>query len=77
MKKQFAEDLAKEYDFNTKEEYFNYIVSSLINGNRSQVKTLFLQMEASDQKEFLNDYLTEDFSYHSSTRKICIAALLD
>ena len=73
---QYAEDLAKEYDFNTKEEYFDYIVTSLINGQRKQVKDLFNQMHPSDKEEFLNDFLTEDNSYHSSTRKICISSLL-
>ena len=76
MKTKHAEDLAKEYDFNTKEEYFNYIVDSLINGQRQQVKNLFVKMNNDSMLEFLNDFLNDDNSYHTSTRKICINALL-
>ena len=74
--KKYAEDLANEYEFNTAEEFFNYIVDSLINGQRKQARELFLKMKPSSQEEFLNDFLQEDGGYHSSCRKICISALL-
>jgi hypothetical protein len=72
-----AETLAKELDFETKEEYYNYIVESLINGNRTQVKSLFLSMKDYYREEFLNDYLNDDNSYNTSTRKICISAMFE
>ena len=56
-RKNFAEDLAEEYDFNSKEQYFEYIVDSLINGNRSQVRELFNQMHADDKEYFLENWL--------------------
>lgn len=74
--KKYAEDLAKEYDFETKEQYFQYIIESLINGQRQQVKDLFLEMHKYSKLEFLNDFLKDDNSYHTSTRKICLNALL-
>ena len=74
-KLKFAEDLAKEYDFKTKEEYFNYIVESLENGNRKQVRELFNQMVGFDQKDFLVDYLKPAIGLHKSTMNICIIEL--
>lgn len=71
MKKR-AETLAKEYEFEFEHEYYDYIVESLINGQRQQVRNLFNQMHNDDKQYFLNNYLQEDSSYHTSTRKICI-----
>lgn len=77
MKTHSAEDLSKEYEFGTAEELYNYIVDSLINGQRLQVRNIFEQLNSYSKKEFLNDFLQDDNSYHTSTRKICVAALLD
>jgi dimeric dUTPase (all-alpha-NTP-PPase superfamily) len=41
-------ELAKELDFNTEEDYINYIVESLINGQRKQVKELMMQIDYRD-----------------------------
>lgn len=73
--KKYAETLAREYDFETKEQYFDYIVESLINGNRDQVRGLFNQMKKSDQHEFLIDYLKHDGGYQTSCKNICIGEL--
>jgi len=75
MKKR-AETLAKEYDFEFEHEYYDYIVVSLINGQRQQVRDLFNQMHNDDKQYFLNNYLQEDSGYHTSTRKICIGELV-
>lgn len=75
MKKN-AETLAKEYEFETREDYFNYIVQSLVNGQRKQVKDLFNAMQDYDKQEFLIDYLDTEIGYHKSTLNICIAELL-
>jgi len=72
----YAEDLAKEYDFNTKEEYFNYIVESLINGNRTQVKELFNQMKPESKNEFLINYLDLTKGIEKSVLNICISELI-
>lgn len=75
MKKRYAEDLAKDYDFETKEDYFNYIIDSLINGQRQQVKDLFNQMKGEDQQYFLINFLDSDQGYNISTKNICIGEL--
>ena len=75
MKRKYAETLAMEYDFTTKEEYFNYIVESVVNGQRQQCRNLFAQMKGEDQQEFLIDYLQNDNGYQQSTKNICIAVL--
>ena len=76
MKKR-VESLAKEYDFDFVNEYYDYIVVSLINGQRQQVRDLFNQMHNDDKQYFLNNYLQEDSGYHTSTRKICIGELVN
>jgi nucleoid-associated protein YejK len=73
--KKFAETLAREYEREDKADFFEYIVESLINGQRQQVRNLFNEMKKDSQREFLNDYLESDGGYQESTRKICIAEL--
>lgn len=46
----------KEYEFNTIEDYFNYIVESKINGNFSQVKNLLKELDK-EQKKYFIQYL--------------------
>ncbi len=41
-------ELAKDLDFTTETEYVNYIVESLINGQRKQVHNLMKQVEPSE-----------------------------
>jgi len=74
MKKQ-VETLAKKYDFKTKEGYYNYILESLINGNRQQSKNLFNQMKKFDQRDFLINYLKHDGGFKTSCKNICIGEL--
>lgn len=45
--------LAKQLDFKTPFEYFEYCVSSYINGNRTQCKRLFNDMKKEDRKRLL------------------------
>ena len=45
--------LAKELDFQTEAEFFDYCIDSHINGNFSQCKELFKSMSKADQKELL------------------------
>jgi len=71
----YAEDLYKDYDFNNKNEFFNYIIESLINGNRSQVRELFNEMKPESQEEFLINYLDITKGYDKSVLNICISEL--
>ena len=68
--------LAKEYEFENEQQYFEYIVQSLINGQRSQVRELFNQMKKEDKEEFLNNFLEVGNSYHEEVKSICIEELL-
>lgn len=43
----------KAYDFNTIEEYFNYIVESEINGQRAQVHALINDLSTQQKKDCL------------------------
>ena len=52
MKKKLI-TLAKELDFLTESEYFDYLIDSHINGNFSQCKRLFAEMRKEDQKSFV------------------------
>lgn len=70
-----AEDLAKEYDFKTDDDYFNYIVESLINGNRQQVRDLFNKMITYDKQRFLTEHLDITKGIEKSVLNICIDEL--
>lgn len=52
MSKQ-VKTLAKEYDFNYIEDYFEYIFESKINGQIRQARQLFAQMNKDGQKQFI------------------------
>lgn len=75
-RKKFAETLARELELESVEEYYDYIVSSLINGNRSQVKRLFNDMRSCDQHEFLVSHLDVSVGIEKSVLNICIGELL-
>lgn len=81
--KKSALALAKEYDWNTEYQYFEYIVNSLINRNRDQVRNLFNAMNKDSKSEFLNTWCNgigtgELFGtgYIKSIRNICIHELI-
>ena len=76
MKTKHAEDLAKEYGWDYPSQYFEYIVESLINGQRQQVRDLFNRMSPDSKDVFLNQYLEDDNSFHTSTRRICVSELI-
>ena len=71
-RKKTAEKLALEYNWNTKEEYFDYIIESRINGQTQQVRSLFNAMTADDRREFLGDYCNRD----SDVFYICLNEML-
>ena len=45
--------LAKELDFTTELEYYQYCLDSYVNGNKSQCKELFKAMKPEDRKGLL------------------------
>jgi hypothetical protein len=73
----YAEDLAKDYDFETESEYFDYIIESYINGQPQQCKELFLQMAKDDQSKFLINYVNPNSGQiGKSVLNLCIKALI-
>lgn len=53
----------KDLDFQTIEDYYNYILESEINGNRSQVINLIQELSKPQKQGFLNwlkDYFGSD-----------------
>jgi hypothetical protein len=78
MSRKFASTLAKEYEVGTNNsEFYMYIVESLINGNRQQVRDLFNQMRKHSQQEFLIDFLKPTEGYDKSVLNICIEELIN
>jgi hypothetical protein len=78
-KRKRANKLAEYYELeeNTCNCYYNYIVDSLINGQRQQVRSLFNQMHKEDKKEFLSEFISmSDEPYHIEVREICINELI-
>jgi len=45
--------LAKELDFTTEQEYFDYLIDTRLNGQFSACKRLFEEMSKKDKKYFL------------------------
>ena len=62
------QELANEYDFNSVEDYFYYIVESEINGQRQQVKKLINKMQTEDKKTFIF-WVDEQAEYYTGTAK--------
>ena len=73
--KKYAETLAREYDRETKEDYFDIIIESGVNGQWSQVKSQFNAMKKDSQQDFLINYLDEGYTIHRSVRNACIKEL--
>lgn len=72
----YAQDLAKQYELgNNQEDFFNYIVDSLINGQRQQVRNLFNEMHKDDQQDFLINHLDVNVPIDKSVLNICIIEL--
>lgn len=52
-------NLAKDLDFETEMEYFDYIIDSMYNGQPQQVKRLYNDMKPCDRKEFVTWILSD------------------
>lgn len=77
MKTKYAETLAKEYDFESETDYYDYIIESVSNGQRTQAKSLFKKMKNYDRERFLVDYLDERIGIQKSTKNIMIGTLIN
>ena len=60
--------LAHEYEWQTAQEYFDYIVDSFINGQYTQVRNLYNAMNSDSKFEFIY-YLVHE-SGHSDAQKL-------
>jgi len=75
MKKR-AETLAKDHELGTTaKDFYQYIIDSLINGQRQQVRSLFNEMHKDNKQDFLINFLDVSEGYHKSTLNICIIEL--
>lgn len=63
-----APKYATDLDFTTKEEYFDYIIESKVNGQHAQAKELFRNLPLDDIKEFYN-YVEETYYYEAHDTK--------
>ena len=71
-----ADKLAESHEVGSSpSEYFNYIVDSLINGQRQQVRELFNDMEPEDKNVFLNQFLICGDTHQDEVKSICIEEL--
>jgi len=59
-----SKKLIKSLDFDTIEDYFNYIVDSKTNGNRGQAQELFKALSTRQKDEFTRWYLA--FYYYDA-----------
>jgi hypothetical protein len=59
---------ATDLGFATKEEYFDYIMESKINGQHAQAKGLYYNLPLDDIKEFYN-YVEELYYYEALDNK--------
>ena len=58
MAKKSLKTLCKVYEFENEYEYFDYIIESLINGNRTQCRELFNDLREDDKKSCIR-YIRE------------------
>ena len=70
------EDLLEEYEFETADEYYEYIIDSKLNGQNQQVREFFGYLSEDNQSWFLNDYLDNDNTTHQKVKRICINSLI-
>jgi len=54
--------LIKSYDFQDINEYFEYIIDSRTNGNKSQAKELYKKLSSKQKKDFMEWFNT--FMYY-------------
>lgn len=55
--------LAKELDFTTEKEYFDYMIDTHINGQFTQCRNLFNEMSRPNQKQFIL-YIEQNYNHN-------------
>lgn len=68
--------LYKGLDFNSTEDYYNYIIGSKINGNRDQCCRLFRDMPKENRKDFLSYLVDEVQRYNDKSTEYELLKLL-
>lgn len=53
-------------------DYYNYIVESFVNGQKTQCIDLYKRMVKKDKINFLTNFLDERDYYHNETRDLII-----
>ena len=67
-----SKKLIKSYDFETIEDYFNYIIDSKINGQRAQAKELYNALSVR-QKDSFNRWFLAYYWYDSADNNTSVA----
>jgi len=71
-----SDKLAESYELGSNcSDFYNYIIESLINGHRQQVRDLFNEMEPTDKNVFLNQFLICGDVHQDEVKSICIQEL--
>jgi len=70
------EELIEEFEFETEEQFYDYIIESKINGQQSQVRQLFNYMPENNQDYFLNEYLEDENHPHKVVKMFCLKILI-
>jgi len=65
----------KQYDFQSIEDYYNYIIDSKINGNRKQVKDLYRSLSSKQKTEFI-EYASTVLAYEMADSGETISTIL-
>ncbi len=64
----------QEYEFETIEQYYDYILLSIINGQQTQATSLAKKLSKEQKKQAIL-YL-EDYDYHSDKADVCKKLIL-
>jgi len=73
-----AEDLARDHELGKDSfDFYEYIIDSLINGQRQQVRDLFNSLKKYDQRDFLVNFIDPSIGYHKTALNICIEELTE
>ena len=69
-------ELAKELDFNSEIDYFNYIIESFVNGNKQQCIKLFNKLDRNNKVYFMTQFLDEESETDKRVKEILIIELI-
>ena len=64
-----TQNTLKHLDFATREDYFEYILESKANGQRTQARELFKKLSAKQKKEFFS-YVDTSYYYEAHDNNV-------